>query len=331
MGFDLPDVRWIVLGDDDTVFLAENLARTLGKYDWGRWFYVGGNSESLEQNLKHSFDMAFGGGGFAISYPLARVLARVLDSCLVRYSFLYGSDSRVHACLVELGVGLTRELGFHQVDIRGDLFGMLSSHPQVPLVSLHHLDYVEPIFPNMTRIEALEHLFKAVHVDSGRVLQQTVCYDRSRSRTISVSWGYAVQVFEGNKLLPDLFSLQQTFMPWKRGRVPTDHYMFKTREFPKDKCKRPAVFFLESVVPDTNGTRSHYKRHIDNECVQGKVPTENLDQIRVFSQKLNLGKGELHSPRRHCCDVLPSSTDKRMEIDIRKCKDDELISINLQQ
>lgn len=170
---------------------------------------------------------------------------------------------------------------------------MLSSHPQVPLVSLHHLDYVEPIFPNMTRIEALEHLFKAVHVDSGRVLQQTVCYDRSRSRTISVSWGYAVQVFEGNKLLPDLFSLQQTFMPWKRGRVPTDHYMFKTREFPKDKCKRPAVFFLESVVPDTNGTRSHYKRHIDNECVQGKVPTENLDQIRVFSQKLNLGKGEV--------------------------------------
>ncbi|RWR90977.1 putative transferase [Cinnamomum micranthum f. kanehirae] len=115
VGFDLPDVRWIVLGDDDTVFLAENLARTLGKYDWGRWFYVGGNSESLEQNLKHSFDMAFGGGGFAISYPLARVLARVLDSCLVRYSFLYGSDSRVHACLVELGVGLTRELGFHQV------------------------------------------------------------------------------------------------------------------------------------------------------------------------------------------------------------------------
>lgn len=115
VGLDLPDVRWIVLGDDDTVFFAENVAGTLGKYDWERWFYVGANSESLVQNSKNSFDMAFGGGGFAISYPLARVLAGVLDSCLVSYAFLYGSDARVHACLAELGVGLTRELGFHQV------------------------------------------------------------------------------------------------------------------------------------------------------------------------------------------------------------------------
>lgn len=181
----------------------------------------------------------------------------------------------------------------HQVDIRGDLFGMLSSHPLVPLVSLHHLDYVEPIFPNMTRTQALEHLFQAVHVDPGRILQQTVCYDRSHSRTVSVSWGYAVQVFEGNKLLPDLLSLQQTFLPWRRGRGSSDHYMFRTREFPKDPCKRPAVFFLEDVVSDNNGTQSHYKRHIDKECLLGKVPTENLEQIRVFSQKLNLNVGEV--------------------------------------
>lgn len=59
--------------------------------------------------------MAFGGGGFAISAPLARVLARVLDSCLDRYPHLYGSDARIFACLSELGVGLTPEPGFHQV------------------------------------------------------------------------------------------------------------------------------------------------------------------------------------------------------------------------
>lgn len=109
-------VRWYVFGDDDTVFFVDNLVKTLAKYDHDRWFYIGGNSESYEQNLKYSFDMAFGGGGFAISHSLARVLARVLDSCLVRYSHLYGSDARVFSCLAELGVGLTHEPGFHQVN-----------------------------------------------------------------------------------------------------------------------------------------------------------------------------------------------------------------------
>ncbi|XP_077243485.1 glycosyltransferase (DUF604) [Tasmannia lanceolata] len=328
VALNLSDVRWIVLGDDDTVFFAENLVMTLSKYDHDLWFYVGGISESVEQNSKYSFGMAFGGGGFAVSYPLARVLARVLDSCLVRYSHLYGSDARVFSCLAELGVGLTRELGFHQIDIRGDLFGMLSAHPLTPLVSLHHLDYVEPIFPNMNRTQALERLFEAVKVDHDRILQQTVCYDRSHSRTISVSWGYAVQVFEGNQLLPDLLSLQRTFTPWKRGRdVSSSQYMFSTRELPKDRCNGPAIFFLESVSSDVYGIRSNYKKHVVRNCLLRSE--NNLEQINVFSKKLNLEIGQLQAPRRHCCDVLPSSRDKVIEIFIRICKGEELISMHL--
>lgn len=111
------DVRWFVFGDDDTVFLPENLVRTLSKYDDGLWYYIGTNSESFAQNKMFSYDMAFGGAGFAISYPLAKVLAKVFDSCLDRYPHLYGSDSRIQVCLAELGVGLTHEPGFHQVSI----------------------------------------------------------------------------------------------------------------------------------------------------------------------------------------------------------------------
>lgn len=115
--FAFSDIRWFVFGDDDTVFFVENVARILSKYDDRKWYYVGSHSESYEQNEKYSFDMAFGGGGFAISAPLARVLARVLDSCLFRYPNLYGSDARIFACLAELGVSLTHELGFHQVKL----------------------------------------------------------------------------------------------------------------------------------------------------------------------------------------------------------------------
>ncbi|KAI4334078.1 hypothetical protein L6164_018815 [Bauhinia variegata] len=110
------NVRWFVFGDDDTVFFVDNLVNTLSKYDHEKWFYIGSNSECYEQNVKNSFDMAFGGGGFAISHSLARVLARVLDSCLTRYPHLYGSDARIYSCLAELGVGLTHEPGFHQVN-----------------------------------------------------------------------------------------------------------------------------------------------------------------------------------------------------------------------
>ncbi|KAK1280224.1 hypothetical protein QJS04_geneDACA019828 [Acorus gramineus] len=322
------DARWVVLGDDDTVFFPENLVRTLAKYDSRMWYYVGSTSESFDQNVQNSFGMAFGGGGIALSLPLARVLARVLDGCLKRYSRLYGSDARIYSCLAELGVGLTREPGFHQVDIRGDLFGMLSAHPLAPLVSLHHLDKVEPIFPMMDRVQALGHLFKAVKVDPGRILQQSVCYDRSESpRTVSVSWGYNVQVFEGNWLLPDLVSWQRTFLPWRRGRnVGLIRYMANTREVPKDLCQRPVVFFLLNVTSDSSGIQSIYGRNIAESCLQGMSLTKHLQHIRVFSEKFDLDIKQ--APRRHCCDVLPSSSNTTMDIGIRKCKYDELISMD---
>lgn len=315
-----------MLGDDDTVFFLENLAGTLAKYDWEQWYYVGSLSESAEQNAKHFFDMAFGGGGFAISYPLAKVLSKVMDSCLMRYGHLFGSDARVFACLAELGVGLTREPGFHQVDLRGDLFGLLSAHPLPSLISLHHLDSVDPLFPGKNHSEALRHLMEAVNIDPERILQQTVCYDRKELRTISVSWGFSVQVFEGNVLLTDLLAAPKTFRPWKRGRTATSVYMFNTKELPKDPCKRPAIFFLESLYSSVSRTESNYSRHMSANCPGNAVSAKALQQITVSSEKYHLGIRKAF--RRHCCDVLDSSHEAVMNINIRKCKDGELIAMH---
>ncbi|OIT01177.1 PREDICTED: uncharacterized protein LOC109229496 [Nicotiana attenuata] len=319
------NTRWFIFGDDDTVFCTENLVIVLSKYDFEKWYYVGYNSESYEQNEKYSFDMAFGGGGFALSAPLAKVLAGVLDSCLMRYPHLYGSDSRVFSCLAELGVRLTHEPGFHQVDVRGDLFGILSAHPLSPLLSLHHLDAVEPLFPGMTRIAATEHLFQAVHADPARILQQTVCYDKSNLLTVSVAWGYAVQVFEVNQLLPDLLSRQPTFRPWKRGKSVAAKYMFNTRVFPSDPCKSPVVFFLQNVFSSGDGIWTEYRRHDIGNCVRSN-PTKKLAKIRVFSRKLAFDAEQLKAPRRSCCDIS-SPINETMIIGIRQCGYDELISM----
>ena len=111
----LDDVRWIVLGDDDTFFVTDNLVRVLSKYDHNQFYYIGSSSESHFQNIKFSYNMGYGGGGFAISYPLAKELEKMQDRCIKRYPKLYGSDDRIQACMAELGVPLTKEVGFHQV------------------------------------------------------------------------------------------------------------------------------------------------------------------------------------------------------------------------
>lgn len=111
----LNDVRWIVLGDDDTFFVPDNLLKVLSKYDHNQFYYIGSTSESHLQNIRFSYSMAYGGGGFAISYPLAKALEKMQDRCMMRYPELYGSDDRIQACMAELGVPLTKEIGFHQV------------------------------------------------------------------------------------------------------------------------------------------------------------------------------------------------------------------------
>lgn len=326
----LPDVRWFVMGDDDTLFLPQNLVRVLAKYDHNQYYYIGSNSESTDQNSMHSYGMAYGGGGFAISYPLARALAQVQDDCLHRYPHLYGSDQRVQACLAELGVPLTKEPGFHQFDLHGNLFGLLAAHPIAPLVSLHHLDKVAPVFPNLTRVGALRHLMEAARVDPDRVLQQSICYNRRRKWTVSVSWGYCVQVLDRIELPRVLESPLQTFAAW--GYSTKTPFLFNTRPVSKDPCQRDTVLFMENAVTGifSGDVLSRYTKPQAPDLINGNCSRRDndahprsLQKITVFSQKMRPDWNK--APRRHCCEVT-SSAKREMEILIRSCRDGESVS-----
>ncbi|XP_074379825.1 uncharacterized protein LOC141720997 isoform X2 [Apium graveolens] len=291
------NVRWFVFADDDTVFFPENLVKVLSKYDHELWYYIGSNSESFTQNRFFSFNMAYGGAGFAISYPLAKVLAKTFDSCIERYPYLYGSDGRISACLAELGVTLTKEPGFHQVDMKGDVFGLLAAHPVAPLISLHHLDIVNPIFPYMpSSLKALEHLYEAAKHDPHRIIQQTVCYDVYFSWTVSVSWGYAVQVYARNVPLPYLLRAQRTFRPFKRGRHINNNFNLDMREYESDRCRRAVVFYMDQVSSEKDEIQSVYRNNIlqsrsmkliHANC--SRIPASPLDlqEIRVYSNKFD--------------------------------------------
>ncbi|KAK1321538.1 hypothetical protein QJS10_CPA03g01999 [Acorus calamus] len=313
------EIRWFVMGDDDTAFVADNLVRVLSKYDHTQFYYIGSLSESHLQNIYFSYNMAYGGGGFAVSYPLAVALEKMQDRCIMRYPGLYGSDDRMQACMAELGVPLTRHPGFHQYDVYGDLFGLLAAHPVAPMVSLHHLDVVEPVLPNLTRAEGLKRVFEGpVRLDSAAVMQQSICYDNRRKWTVSVSWGFAVQVVRGTLSAREMEMPPRTFLNWYR-RADYKAYAFNTRPFFRNVCQKPFLFYLSTAGMDggsSNRTVTEYGRHVgqkQSHCRWKMSDPSDVDRVVVYKRPDPYMWDK--SPRRNCCRVLPWN-ETTMSVDV---------------
>lgn len=136
-----------------------------------------------------------------------------------------------------------------QYDVYGDLLGLLGSHPVAPLVSLHHLDLVEPIFPHMHRARAIGRLMEAVKQDSASIIQQSICYDKDKYWSISVSWGYVVQVWRGIMSPRELEMPSRTFLNWYK-RADYTAYTFNTRPVFKHPCQKPFIFYMTKTRYD---------------------------------------------------------------------------------
>lgn len=146
-----------------------------------------------------------------------------------------------------------------QFDIRGSAYGLLAAHPLAPLVSLHHLENLEPLFPNHNQIDSLKSINQAYQVDPPRIFQQTFCHDSKRKWSISIAWGYTVQLYP--LLLPakDLQTPEQTFKTWRSWS--NGPFTFNTRPVEPDPCKRPVVFMLEQANAGSGkGSLTSYKR-----------------------------------------------------------------------
>ncbi|CAL1387393.1 unnamed protein product [Linum trigynum] len=329
-GLKLPGVRWFVMGDDDTVFFPENLASLLAEYDHGEMWYIGGNSESVEQVVMHSYEMAFGGGGFAVSYPLAELLVENLDRCLERFHYFYGSDQRIWACIAELGVGLTPHRGFHQMDIRESAYGLLAAHPMAPLISLHHLGAMNPLFPGQDHLTSLRTLYGAYRADPPRILQASYAYDHTLNWSVSISWGYTVQLYPTLVAVHDLQVPLQTFRTWRT--FSEGPFTFNTRPLKgSDPCSIPIVFMFVKVQNiGTWGTLTIYKR------LDPAVTCRRHDYVRAMSVRWVVVSSVRmepdhwsKAPRRQCSEFVNGGGRMRvgtLQIRIRKCGDREIVS-----
>ncbi|XP_027351296.1 uncharacterized protein LOC113862408 [Abrus precatorius] len=320
----MENVRWFVMGDDDTVFFPDNLVTVLSKYDHNEMYYVGGNSESVEQDVIHFYTMAYGGGGFAISYPLAAELVKILDGCIDRYAQFYGSDQRIQSCISEIGVQITKEPGFHQVDIRGNPYGLLSAHPVAPLVSLHHLDNVDPIFANMTRIESVRKLVTAYKTDPGRTLQQSFCYDLRRNWSVSVSWGFTVQLYPFLATAKELETALRTFDTWRSWS--DGPFTFNTRPVSSDPCQKPLLYFMDRVQSvGGDQTRSTYQRYVDvSEKKCGRAEYDRALAVQYVDVSASRFMPDLwkKAPCRQCCEIINGrdGVNRTMHVKIRGCR-----------
>lgn len=131
------------------------------------------------------------------------------------------------------------------MDIRGNPYGLLAAHPVAPLVSLHHLDYVQTIFPAMSQPDSLKKLHNAYQTDPSRALQHTFCYDTARKWSVSVSWGYSVQLYPWLATAKELETAFLTFQTWKS--YSNEPFTFDTRPVSSDPCERPILYFLDAA------------------------------------------------------------------------------------
>ncbi|KAI3790829.1 hypothetical protein L2E82_04179 [Cichorium intybus] len=318
-------VRWYIMGDDDSIFFVDNLVDVLSKYDHTKYIYIGGHSESIMPNEILSYDMGFGGAGLIMSYPLVKMVQKNIEDCLRRYPKLNCADQTLMSCVNDFGVALTAHQGLHQLDLHGDVSGLLSSHPKAPLLSLHHFDQLDPIFPSMDRSESAKHLMKAANIDQSRMVQQTVCYDRQLNWTFSCSWGYSVHIYE--KIIPRsiLKVPRETFKPWILDSKPP-LFMFDTRPLSNDPCETPHVFLFESIktINATEVITSYVRvasRGLPACELSGNHSADLISRIEVVSPM----KKPTQDGKAECSDIVENKMELA-RLKLRECMDDELIA-----
>lgn len=159
-----------------------------------------------------------------------------------------------------------------------------------PLVSLHHLETVDQLFPISTRVDSVKKLVAAYKMDSGRTLQHSLCYDLRRNWSVSVSWGYSVQLYPSLVRAKELETVFGTFQTWKS--LSDQPFVFNIRPVSSDPCGRPVVYFLDRVESVGRGeTRSTYARYgdvLEKKCGGDEyMATMGIDFVNVSASQFS--------------------------------------------
>ncbi|GAU26523.1 hypothetical protein TSUD_361560 [Trifolium subterraneum] len=164
-------------------------------------------------------------------------------------------------------------------------------------------------------------------LDPAGLIQQSICYDKTRTWTISVSWGYAVQIFRGTFSAREMEMPARTFLNWYK-RADYTAYPFNTRPVSRNVCQNPFIYYLSNVVydEDTDETASRYVRVQSNPDCKWKMEDPSQIKTVVVYKKPNPHLWD-KSPRRNCCKVRNTKRKGTMMIDVGECREDEVVEL----
>jgi len=223
------------------------LIEVLRKYDPTKPWYIGNLSEVIAA-LSYHGRFGYGGAGVVLSRAVMEVISdtAIISACLARYASLYGGDGRLGFCLQDIGVPLTRELGFHQVDFGGDLSGLLEGvFSEHPIVSLHHLEMITPILQHHGNPRrSFQRFFNSYHtLPASSFLSRIVTFDTDHELTIVLIAGYSLKIYPGNIPLSRFQRTEHTFS----NRFAPPPFDFDTR--PPDDPSSLIEFEYHSSTP----------------------------------------------------------------------------------
>lgn len=173
------------------------------------------------------------------------------------------------------------------MDIRGDAYGLLAAHPMTPLLSLHHLDYIKPLLPNRTKFDSLKTLIQTYQFDPPRLMQQSYCYYNNwwHRWSISISWGYTVQIYPSILTSHELQMPLQTFLTWRSFK--DGPFTFNTRPVSSNPCELPAIYYIANVQDYGNDTVTTYERDGSlKKCKKGNYP-HAIETVVVLASKMD--------------------------------------------
>lgn len=155
-----------------------------------------------------------------------------------------------------------------------------------PLISLHHLDDVDPLFPNQTQLDSLRTITEAYKMDPGRIMQQSFGYWKKKW-SVSVSWGYAVQIYPQVLTPKELEMPLQTFQTWRSWR--NGPFTFNVRPVNPDPCQQPVVFYLDSIEEAKTGGEivTTYKKFVDKVHNKCRTSAVGIEKVVVSAVKMD--------------------------------------------
>lgn len=142
----------------------------------------------------------------------------------------------------------------------------------------------------MSRVDGLQRLFESMKYDTASIMQQSICYDKQKYWSFSVSWGYVVQITRGNISPRELEMPTRTFLNWYK-RADYTAYAFNTRPVTKHPCQKPFVYYISTAKFDRSKNQivGIYHRHRESYpyCRWKIESPENINAIVVLKKPDN--------------------------------------------